>query len=82
MNQKTEIQIKKEILKNATKCKKGFSCLSNNGNDLCKVELDVDNKIHFVKCLGNETCNYRISFGYSFVCQCPVRKELFNLYNV
>lgn len=82
MSQKTEIRIKEEIVKNTTKCKKDFSCLSNKRNDLCKVELNVDNKIHFVKCMSNETCNYRISFGYSFVCQCPVRKELFNLYNI
>ncbi|MCX9081971.1 MAG: hypothetical protein OIN83_07220 [Candidatus Methanoperedens sp.] len=80
MNQKTILKINEEILKNTLKCKKGFSCLS--GMSLCQVELNVGDKIHFVKCKSNEPCNYRVSFGYSFVCICPVRKELFNRYNI
>jgi len=82
MNKKTDIQINEEYLKNTTKCKKDFSCLSGKRNDLCKVELNVEDKIHFVKCMSSEPCSYRISFGYSFVCLCPVRKELFNRYNI
>ncbi len=82
LNQKKDIQIDEEVLKNTTKCKKNFSCLSDIRNNLCKVELNIDNKIHFVKCMSSEPCNYRISFGYSFVCICPVRKELFNRYNI
>jgi len=82
MNQKTDIQINEEYLKNTTKCKKDFSCLSGKRKDLCKVELNVEDKIHFVKCMSREPCSYRISFGYSFVCLCPVRKELFNRYNI
>jgi hypothetical protein len=82
MNQKTDFQINEEYLKNATKCKKDFSCLSGKRKDLCKVELNVEDKIHFVKCMSSEPCSYRISFGYSYVCLCPVRKELFNRYNI
>ena len=82
MDQKTEIKINPEILKNTTKCRKDFSCLSGKRTDLCKVELSVKDKIHFVICLNDEPCNYKISFGYSFVCRCPVRKELYNRYNI
>ena len=39
-----------------------------------KKDIQIDEEI-----LKN---NYRISFGYSFVCICPVRKELFNRYNI
>jgi pyrroline-5-carboxylate reductase len=80
MEQKTVVRINEEVLKNTSKCKKDFSCLA--GMSLCQVELNVGDKIHFVKCMSNEPCNYRISFGYSFVCLCPVRKELFNRYNI
>ena len=80
MNQKTVLKINEKILENTLKCKKDFSCLS--GKSLCQVELNVGDKIYFVKCMSNEPCNYRISFGYSFVCLCPVRKELFNRYNI
>jgi hypothetical protein len=82
MNQKTAVKINEEIIKNTSKCKKDFSCLSGLRNNLCQVELNVGDKIHFVKCMSNEPCDYRISFGYSFVCLCPVRKELFNRYNI
>ncbi len=77
---KTVIKIDENISKTATKCIKNLSCMS--GSDICKVELCVDGKIHFIKCMNLEHCNYRISFGYSFVCNCPVRKELFNRYNI
>ena len=77
---KTVIKIDEDILKSATRCKKNLFCLS--GNDICKVEYCVDGKIHFIKCMNLDPCNYRISFGYSFVCNCPVRKELFNRYKI
>ena len=82
MNGSKEIRISEDTIKNAGKCRKGHSCLSGQRDDLCKVELNVDDKIHFVKCMSNESCAYRISFGYSYVCLCPVRKELFNRYNI
>jgi hypothetical protein len=77
-----EFQINEDILKNTTKCTTNFSCLSGNRTDLCKVEYNVDDKIHFVNCIGSKPCNYRIPFGYSFICQCPVRKEIYNRYKI
>jgi hypothetical protein len=82
MEKKMDFEINEEIKKNTTKCNKDFICFSKSRTDLCKVEYNVDNKIHFVNCKSSEPCNYRISFGYSFVCQCPVRKELFNRYKI
>ncbi|VVB97249.1 Uncharacterised protein [uncultured archaeon] len=76
------IQINKGTLEKTTKCNKDFSCLSGKMNELCKVELNVEDKIHFVNCVTTEPCNYKMPFGYSFVCQCPVRKELFNRYKI
>ena len=82
MNESKEIEITGESLKKTGKCRKNHSCLSGERNDLCKVELNVDNKIHFVKCVNNEPCAFRISFGYSYICSCPIRKELFDRYNI
>ncbi len=81
MNTKTNVHVDAETLKKTTQCNKNFSCLYEK-NKICQVELNVDDKIHFVKCRSKESCNYRRSFGYSFVCLCPVRKELFNRYNI
>ncbi|MDP2845570.1 MAG: hypothetical protein Q8N79_05800 [Candidatus Methanoperedens sp.] len=76
------LKIREEILKSATKCKKDFSCLSGERKDLCKVELCIGDKLHFIKCMNSNPCSYRTTFGYSFVCTCPVRKELYIRYNL
>ena len=81
MTEKTIITINEDVLKKTTKCKKNMSCLSKS-RDLCEVELCVESKIHFIKCGNIEPCNYRVPFGYSYVCLCPVRKELYNKYNI
>jgi len=80
MMSKTDIKIDEDISKTATMCKKNLSCLS--GSDICKVEFCVEGQIHFIKCMNLEPCHYRMPFGYSFVCKCPVRKELFNKYKI
>jgi len=82
MDGSTQIRITEDIKEKAGKCRKNHSCLSGKRDDICKVELNVEDKIHFVKCMSSEPCSYRISFGYSYVCLCPVRKELFNRYNI
>jgi len=82
MTQKTVIKISDDILKKATRCKKNISCLRDENAEICKVELCIENKIHFIKCINSKPCSYKIPFGYSFVCICPVRKELYNRYKI
>ncbi|MBU4076988.1 MAG: hypothetical protein KKI06_09830 [Euryarchaeota archaeon] len=82
MAKKNDLKVHDDIIKNTDRCKKDHSCLSGLTTDLCKVEMCVGDKIHFIKCLNEHICNYRIPFGYSFVCTCPVRKELYNRYKV
>lgn len=79
---KTPIKISEEVLKNTTKCIKDFSCLRKDREDLCKIESCIENKIYFIKCLSDEPCQYKATFGYSLVCTCPTRKELYNLYKM
>ncbi len=75
--------IDEAIKKNATKCRRNFSCLSGENGYLCEVEDFAGGKIHFIK-PGNasELCGYRMEFGYSYLCNCPVRKEIYNQYKV
>jgi len=81
MLQKNDLKVDDDVIKNTNRCKKDHSCLSDL-TDLCKVEMCIADKIHFIKCMNGHTCNYRITFGYSFVCTCPVRKELYNKYKI
>ena len=82
MPQKTVIEISEEILEKTDRCRKNLICLSGDGTGLCKVELCIEDRIHFIKCMDRKPCDYKIPFGYSFVCICPVRKELFNRYKI
>ena len=77
-----KIEIKEETIKTTTQCKKNFNCLSSEKHIFCKVESCVNGSVHFIKCLDEENCNYRSSFGNSLMCNCPTRKEIFNRYNI
>ncbi len=74
------MDINKEILKRTTKCEKDFNCLKDEKHVYCKVERCVSDKVHFIQCLIDGYCIYRMSFGESFICNCPTRKEIFNKY--
>jgi hypothetical protein len=75
-------KIDKSTLKITTKCKKENSCLSKERKDLCRVEHCVEGEIHFIECLNKKPCDYQKSFGSSFYCSCPTRKELYNKYKI
>jgi hypothetical protein len=67
-------------IKEATKCEKDFSCLYEKGKELCKVIHKVEDKVYFVECQDTESCFYRVPFGDTFFCMCPVRKAIYNKY--
>jgi len=77
-----DIVVSDELLQATTNCRKGFSCLKGNSEDLCKVETCIDGKVHFIRCLNDEFCTYQHAFGVGYFCACPTRKEIYNKYNI
>jgi hypothetical protein len=73
--------ITEDILKDATKCKNNYSCLS--GETLCEIDDCSEEKIHFIV-PGRKAnlCDYGMVFGYSFTCNCPVRKGIYSKYKM
>ncbi len=74
--------INKTILQKTTQCIDNFECLKTE-NHIClktKVTSCIGGKVHFINC-DEKLCNYKMSYGYSSICNCPTRKELFNKYN-
>ena len=71
-----------ETIAEGKKCEKGFSCLKGPREDLCLIDTCVNGKVLFIKCLNRERCSYKGTFGYSLICHCPVRKELYNKHGV
>ena len=75
-----EFNINSDILKKADQCREDYSCLKGDSKCLCEVDSNFDNNILFIK-PANMLCNYNMSFGYSHICKCPVRKEIYHRYN-
>ncbi len=71
-----------DFLNETVKCSDDFSCLTGDSKCLCEAVSAIDNKLLFIKSEQYKSCNYKVSFGYSFFCHCPVRKELYRLYKV
>ena len=69
-----------EIITSARLCQTGCSCLKGEQGSLCKITECIGSSIHFIYCEMSKSCDYRMSFGDAHVCNCPVRKEIFNKY--
>jgi len=74
------MEIENEIQRETTRCKKDFNCLKNEGTNCCKVMNCVNDKVHFVNYTSKDYCGYKMTFGYSDICTCPIRKEIFSKY--
>ena len=75
------IHIDEGTIKKTTKCNKEFRCLSDTDH-LCKVEYCVGKSVHFVECKSVEHCYYKMNFGKTVICNCPVRKEIYSKYAI
>lgn len=74
-----EIEISEDIILK-TKCRRECSCF-NSELHCCKIVNCVDSTVHFVEPV-ERSCNYLHSFGYSYFCCCPVRKEIYRKYGL
>ena len=77
------LKIDQTILNETTKCSNDFECLRNE-NYVCrtmKVESCIGGTILFMNC-KDKLCNYKIYYGNGTICNCPVRKELYNKYKI
>ena len=77
-----ELKIDKETIEATTGCENKYACFLNNLKNCCKVDELINNEVLFIKCLKYKNCKSKISFGISFICTCPARKEIFIKYNI
>jgi hypothetical protein len=76
------MMIDDKIVAETLLCEKNFECMKNNVHVYCRVEKCIDEKVHFIKCIDSFHCSYKLVFGYSNICTCPTRKEIFNKYSI
>ena len=74
------LRVDEHTIKSTTECNKKFSCLHGDEHPICKVNLSVNEEVVFINCMNDEYCSYQMVFGYLFVCNCPVRNEIYNRY--
>ena len=74
-----ELEVSEEIRQRTDKCWRGFACLSGMKDGICAVREQVGDVI-FVEKIKQAYCPYDVTFGYSHICSCPVRRELFERY--
>jgi len=74
-------KISEDIIKDTCKCRDDFSCLKGNDECICAIEESFNDKIYFINPDNKGICDYRMSFGYSYICNCPTRREIFKQYN-
>lgn len=72
------MEINEAIINETKNCNKDFSCLKNKDHSYCKVKKCISNSVHFIEYSDKLSCNYNIIFGDCLICNCPVRKEIFN----
>lgn len=77
-----DIVISDETKRATTNCRKNFCCLSTDREKICKIKECINNKVCFVSCENSGDCLYKMSFGNGYVCNCPVRKDLYKKYNI
>jgi len=73
------LQIDEAILKKTTECPNELKCLNRAEYPLCRAENrpPVGDYGIFVITIERNSCSYKIPFGYSHMCKCPTRMELY-----
>ncbi len=75
-----KFRVDQAALSATEKCKNEYSCLSGSSKCLCCVTDSFDGAVLFVNPPCSNICGYLMSYGYSYVCNCPTRKEIYNKY--
>ncbi|HHS13512.1 MAG TPA: hypothetical protein ENN03_07050 [bacterium] len=75
------INIDPETNLKTDQCIFGKCCLKGKTDHMCRIERAVmENGLFLVEQKG-ENCPYFLEFGFSLMCHCPIRIEIFNKYH-
>jgi hypothetical protein len=77
-----DLSVPRDILHQATKCLKGYSCLRERKRDICAVDYGIQESVIFIKDREMTPCFYYNCFGSSHFCACPVRKKIYVQYHI
>jgi hypothetical protein len=75
-----ELEISEEALRRTTQCPHEFACLNNGEHHLCTPLVTMGKGGLLIKEGAVKRDPYRVSFGNSWLCICPVRREIWDMY--
>jgi len=67
--------VPENVLLASLKCTDNYSCLEphrNGDKPICTVDYAFGENLMFIEALNPEHCPYRISFGQTHICSCPL----------
>jgi hypothetical protein len=75
------IKVSEETRQRTNKCWRGFACVSDPEGIMCAVRSCVRGVL-FVDKQKARYCPYEVTFGYSHICSCPIRQEIYTRYGI
>ncbi len=67
-----------ELLERAKECPHNHACLDGGDSQpQCPVERSIGRIGVFLAAKPPWSCPYHLSWGYSYLCQCPVRRAVY-----
>lgn len=79
----TVLQVSAEALGKTKKCQSNFRCLTPETSKMCLIDKSVNGNGLFIKKRKKQKkCSYLLFLGYSHVCNCPIRYEIFERFNM
>ena len=87
------LNVSVEIRGQSTHCHRDLGCLRKGGGQQdgkngrenvshCKIERYVNDDLLFVTPEKDTNCAHLLSYGYSYLCRCRVRVELFKKHKI
>lgn len=74
--------IPQDVIDSTVHCVNGKNCLEGGSCLNCRVMEVLDGKHALVNCHNYPGCRYRVDFGYSCMCSCPVRIAIYRKYGI
>jgi len=76
-------QISDKTKKQSIKCPYMFQCLNNETWNPCSIERDLQGAFLVIKTKSNKSaCPYCFPYAFSYYCTCPIRREIYQRYNI
>lgn len=76
------LQVSDKAREETTKCPFSFQCLQDEKRCMCVIERCLEGNGCFLETVKPQDCPYKMSFGYSYMCHCPIRIELYHRYKI